>query len=57
MAWCCEQLAVPKLEWIGVHPSEFKDLGEILKGLSPADKKKVDCLRSRDYLPQGILIH
>lgn len=52
MAWCCEQLAVPKLEWIGVHPSEFKDLGEILKGLSPADKKKVDCLRSRDYLPQ-----
>ena len=53
MAWCSEHLAVPKLEWIGVFPSEFDGLGDILKGLSAADKKKVDCLKSRDYLPKN----
>ena len=51
MAWCSEQLAVPKMEWIGVLPSEFEGMGDILNVLSQADKKKVECLKSRNYLP------
>ncbi len=42
MAWSCETTAVPAIKWLGVHPSEFQDLGDdSLMALSNADRAKL----------------
>ena len=49
MAWCAEPLAVPKLEWIGVKPSEFEYLPDHHKRpLTVADQAKLDSINDRE---------
>ena len=51
MVWCGEPLAVPKLEWIGVLPSEFVNIDNArLQDFSEADANKAQSLMERTYL-------
>ncbi|CRK91310.1 CLUMA_CG004984, isoform A, partial [Clunio marinus] len=45
-----EQLAVPSIEWIGIHPSDIEGQDIVKCCLSEADLKKVDELLQRPYI-------
>ena len=54
MAYWPEPLALPKLQWIGVFPSEFPKLQDSLKDLSQRDKKRVEALLKRPYMTEDV---
>lgn len=45
-----EQLAVPKIEWIGIHPSDIDALDVTHVNLTPGDLKMVDEMLERPYV-------
>ena len=48
--FCPEDLSVPKLEWIGIYPSEFHTIAkESIQDLSEKDFEKARSLRERPY--------
>ena len=51
LAFCEEPLAVPKLNWIGIHPSEAFDLASdvSIQECTKEDLKKAKSLKKRTY--------
>ena len=48
---CHSHLAVPKLEWVGILPSEFENIDNArLQDFSEADANKAQSLMERTYL-------
>ena len=55
MAWICEPLAVPRIQWVGVHPSDFEQLGQDnLHDLTARDYSKIKSILSRPYVSDHI---
>ena len=56
LAFCDEPLAVPKLNWIGIHPSEAFDLAsdDSIQECTKEDLRKAKNLQKREYFEQKI---
>lgn len=54
MTYCCEKLAVPKIVWLGIWPSEFQFNENLLKSLSEKDEAKLKSFETRPYLTPEI---
>merc|ERR1719273_1992494 len=49
--WCAENLAVPSIHWLGLHPSDFPDLNQSqMKGFSRYDQMKCKAILDRPYI-------
>lgn len=51
MSWYIEQLAVPALRWIGIHPKDFAHLNTTqLSPLTERDRSRLEAICTRDYM-------
>lgn len=54
MSFCSEDLAIPCIRWIGVYPSEIKNLSLQSLPLTKEDVSRIDSMIKRPYISTRI---
>lgn len=54
MSFCSEDLAIPCIRWIGVYPSEIKNLSLQSLPLTKEDESRIDSMIKRPYISTRI---